>query len=321
MKMKSDRLHLRSSHRSGRPRRGAVLIVALLITAVLGIMVLSLGRSMRVELQAASNQSSAEQAMAVERGAEQYLMGLLASDNGSIQDLTEDQFTDISIGSGLFRVVRPQYDDDTLPVFGLVEENSKININKAGTTLLENIFQDDDTIDAITAWRNPNGPGDSYYQSLPNPYQCKQDPFETVEELLMVRNFTREMIWGDGTAPPLGQQTSVIGSPSSTDGTLSDTQISRGVYDLFTATTDTYPTVGPDGQTNLVQLTSQSGIRNLLRTEVSNGAASRLFRRAIPTTARRPTSLSFSRAASSATPTWTISPITSSRRQRNWPTA
>src|SRR5438045_3490922 len=176
--------------RPRRERRGAILIVALVITAVLCAMVLSLGSSMRVEVQAAGNRSAAAEASAVERGAEQYVLGLLVSGYGITQSFTEDQFQQVQVGDGTFWIVRPNYDDQSLPLWGLVDEASKININNTNNntrTMILNLLQDEDTATAIAGWRSGTASSDDeYYLSRPDspPYQAKHANYETVEELL-----------------------------------------------------------------------------------------------------------------------------------------
>jgi len=57
-------------------------------------------------------------------------------------------------------------------------------------------------IDSILDWRDDdtfhrlNGAEDDYYESLPHPYACKDGPFETVEELLLVRGVTPSLFYG-----------------------------------------------------------------------------------------------------------------------------
>ena len=259
-------------------RRGAVLIVALIVTAVLASMVLVLSRSMRVEVQAAGNQAAAAQALGAERAAEQYALGLLTTDMTTVQNLTDDQFQ-VHVGDqgsgATFLIVRPNYDDQTLPLYGLVEEGSKININSAGQSVLYNFVQDEDTLSAIQQWRTANGV-DSYYNSLPTPYQCKGAPFESVEELLMVRGITRQIMYGDGTAPPLGQRTNIL-SNTGANAVLSDSQLSRGVFDLLTIWS-AEPTSLPDG-TQRVQVTSSNTLRRLLQNLQNAGDAQPILRR------------------------------------------
>jgi len=59
--------------------------------------------------------------------------------------------------------------------------------------------------ESIVNWRSPasaasaEGASDSYYLSLPQPYNCKHSPFETVEELLLVEGVTTQFLYGDDT--------------------------------------------------------------------------------------------------------------------------
>jgi type II secretory pathway component PulK len=270
-------------------RSGAVLIVALVITAVLASMILVLNRSMRVEVQAAGNEDASAQADGVERAAEQYVLGLLTTDVSTVQNLSEDQFQ-VHVGNqgegGTFLVVRPNYDDQSLPLYGLVEEGSKININSAPQSMLYNFVQDEDTLSAIQQWRTANGV-DSYYNSLPNPYQCKGAPFESVEEMLMVRGITRQIMYGDGSAPALGTRTNILSSGGG-NAVLSDSQLSRGVFDLLTIWSDD-PTTLPDGTTRyridrynqlqqlLGQLSDTSRVQQIMRRINRNNLPTNLF--------------------------------------------
>src|SRR5207253_9087614 len=114
-----------------RRRRGTILIVTMLITFALAAMVLVLARSMRVEAMSAANMAASIQAANVEHGAEQYVSGLISTQPDQTTTMTEDQFAAIQVGDGYFWIVRPDYDDATLPAFGLVEESGKINLNSA----------------------------------------------------------------------------------------------------------------------------------------------------------------------------------------------
>ena len=104
---------------------------------------------------------------------------------------------DIPFGAGAFSVK-------------IENEAGKININKADQNLLRmmlNSFELDDKekdviVDSILDWRDNDdlrrlhGAEDEYYQSLPDPYRAKNDDFESVEELLLVRGITPEIYNG-----------------------------------------------------------------------------------------------------------------------------
>jgi general secretion pathway protein K len=89
-------------------------------------------------------------------------------------------------------------------------ERGKININEANEALLKIMLSGFDIdeqqkniiVDSIIDWRDDNnlyrlnGAEDDYYKSLPEPYECKDGDFDSVEELLMVRGITPEIFYG-----------------------------------------------------------------------------------------------------------------------------
>ena len=89
-------------------------------------------------------------------------------------------------------------------------ESGKININKATLGLLKILLNGFDLeeetqniiVDSIMDWRDKdklhrlNGAEDDYYNSLPEPYECKDGDFESLEELLLVRGVTPEIFHG-----------------------------------------------------------------------------------------------------------------------------
>jgi len=89
-------------------------------------------------------------------------------------------------------------------------ERGKININEANEALLKIMLSGFDIeeqqkniiVDSIMDWRDENnlhrlnGAEDDYYRSLPEPYECKDADFDSVQELLMVRGVTPEIFYG-----------------------------------------------------------------------------------------------------------------------------
>jgi len=55
-------------------------------------------------------------------------------------------------------------------------------------------------VDSILDWRDADdlhrlhGAEDAYYRSLPDPYRCKNAPFDSVDELVLVRGMRRELL-------------------------------------------------------------------------------------------------------------------------------
>lgn len=103
-------------------------------------------------------------------------------------------------------------------------ESGKVNINRADGQLLRIIFErlvpddhDKDVIvDSILDWRDAdqlhrlNGAEDDYYKQLPEPYECKDGDFDSIEELRLVRGITDAIFYGG-----LKDMVTVFGSDSS----------------------------------------------------------------------------------------------------------
>ena len=96
------------------------------------------------------------------------------------------------------------------------DERAKININSVPNDVLRCLLEkaagitDESTqntiIDSIDDWKDnddlfrPAGAEDDYYQDLSPPYHCKNGPFDTVEELLLIQGITREILFGGKTS-------------------------------------------------------------------------------------------------------------------------
>jgi general secretion pathway protein K len=98
-------------------------------------------------------------------------------------------------------------------------EAGKININLVSGMLLRKIITNlgvegeagDIVVDSLLDWRDPddlyrlNGAENDYYQSFPEPYECKNGNLDSIEELLLVRGVTPELFYGKkGTWPGEG---------------------------------------------------------------------------------------------------------------------
>lgn len=103
----------------------------------------------------------------------------------------------------------------------LVDESGKIDLNLAPEVILRNLLnsldlpgEDKDLlvntiVDSILDWKDPDdfhrlqGAESDYYQSLPNPYKAKNGNFDTVEELILVKGVTAEILYGNDQKPGL----------------------------------------------------------------------------------------------------------------------
>jgi general secretion pathway protein K len=91
--------------------------------------------------------------------------------------------------------------------YEIEDEESKININFAPREVIWNLLRELDVeiekrdiiADSILDWIDKNhehrinGAEDDYYESLTNPYEAKDAPFDSINELLLVRGITKEI--------------------------------------------------------------------------------------------------------------------------------
>jgi len=100
--------------------------------------------------------------------------------------------------------------DGALVEVKVFDESGRIDINKASRLDLQRILMaagvkgaDRDTIaDSIADWIDKNsfhrlnGAEDDYYKELPDHYEAKDGPLDTVDELLWIRGITPEIFYG-----------------------------------------------------------------------------------------------------------------------------
>lgn len=198
-----------------RRRRGVVFVVALWILTILSLLVVSHGRreslDTRIVRYALDRFTAREVARA---GMERVRWELVNDATPSVDAVGEPWsrhpsggFEHQAVGAGTFHVRTPVVGsgEGGEDVAGAVDENRKINLNTADPLLLRAMAPDlsDDTIAAIIDWRDGETPEDHgegeeaedlYYEQRGLPYGAKDAPFEVMEELLLVRGVTPELL-------------------------------------------------------------------------------------------------------------------------------
>lgn len=188
---------------------GIALLMVLWILTVLSVIVLTFSYMARTEtLSTISFKENLEEKFLAEAGIERGVAELFYRTHYKDQEIefegTEVWRTDGTVyvsqlGSGSYSV-------------SIVDDSGKVDINEASDVLLRNLFlsagieagETEIIVDSIIDWRDQddlhrlNGAENDYYQSLPNPYQAKNGKFNTVEELILVRGITYEILYGDG---------------------------------------------------------------------------------------------------------------------------
>ncbi len=74
----------------------------------------------------------------------------------------------------------------------------------SGHFVVEEQDEADELFDALADWldedddERDNGAEDGHYKSLAGPYACRNGPLQYLEELRLVKGFTKEIVYGDG---------------------------------------------------------------------------------------------------------------------------
>lgn len=219
--------------KSTRNEHGMALLFTLLITIILAVVVLEFNYLMRVHATLSGNLVDDVRAQAAARAgiekAKALLLNDLASDTkkGILADtLEEDWASEIKLENSawgadtvitdemgkldLNRLVkRSANETDIESVNSGVEENVK--------HLFELLDLDPGLVDCIIDWIDENdeeqsfGAENSYYQSLDPPIRCKNGPLDSIEELLLVKGFDAEILYGDEENPGLADFVTVAG--------------------------------------------------------------------------------------------------------------
>jgi len=188
---------------------GVALILVVWVIVVLTAIVGEFSFTMRTEINIARNFKEEEEAYQLAlAGIEKAKLELLLINKSEVMYLDEEDMLmfgveeekpsrKAEIGKGSFE-------------YKITDEDGKLNINTATESQLKVLFHDsgiditdiDIIVDSIFDWRDDNdlhrlnGAEEDYYKSLETPYSCKDGPFSTVEEMLLVQGITKDILYG-----------------------------------------------------------------------------------------------------------------------------
>ncbi len=227
-----------------RPFRtgGTVLIVTIWVVLVLAGLALVFARSMRVAAIVAANHVASLEAECVATGAAEHIMAKLASSSEESSDLMDSEpYEAMQIGESYFWVLRSNLEDDDKFDYGLTDEAGKINLNSASLEMLLRLpGMTAELAASIIDWRDEDseisagGAENEYYLLQSEPYNCKNAPFETVDEILLVKGASEELLYGEDT------NLNGVLDDNENDGDLSEPSDNRngrldtGFYDYVT---------------------------------------------------------------------------------------
>ncbi len=182
-----------------RKNKGLVIIAVLWMVVVLMVMVAILGRKSRLDMKVCMARTEAVRCKWACRAGIEKAMAVMNEDeteNDSLLDTWSDNpedFNDVVLEQCFFTV-------------RVIDEASKLNINTATKEQLLGLPEMVEEIaDAIIDWRDdddvPSGGGveSGYYESLTYGYMARNGPFRTIRELLLVKDVTEELFYGEDT--------------------------------------------------------------------------------------------------------------------------
>ncbi|KJU83711.1 general secretion pathway protein K [Candidatus Magnetobacterium bavaricum] len=177
---------------------------------VLWVMVMLIGLSLTLSYMARSE-------LRVSRGSKEYVAGELLAEGGINRAIVELYYRRIKPPedetrwqlNGSFRSVDV---GDGAAVVRVIPESAKVDLNLSNDIILKGLVNalgiDTDTqdiiVDSIRDWMDSDdltrlhGAESDYYKSQKHPYEAKNAPFDTIDELLMVRGITSEIFYGTG---------------------------------------------------------------------------------------------------------------------------
>ncbi len=202
---------MKRSHPSAGQALVPVVFVVMIVTAF-AVVLTGVGRR---ELRAASATVRHTRMYYVARGAITYAASQLqlASNGGvTFPELTQPPDTDANgwtqLGEGWYKL-------------DIVDTTARANINTlsaAGLSTLPGLSGDPSIGLAIVDWRDSDdvpgtqdgsiGAESEYYLALDTPYQPKNGPFDTVDELLLVRGITPTLLYGEPDTTGYGTSSS-----------------------------------------------------------------------------------------------------------------
>ncbi len=182
--------------------------MVLWVLTILTVMVFSFSYMARTETYAAlSFRQTVEKKFLAEAGVERGIAELFYMN-------ANKNITPVKPGDEVWRTDGRPYKiltDNGYYTVSITNEGGKLDINTTPELILRNLLLNlglnlddvDVIVDSVMDWKDPDdlhrlhGVESDYYMSLPNPYKAKNADFDTLEELLLVKGITPEILYGD----------------------------------------------------------------------------------------------------------------------------
>jgi general secretion pathway protein K len=215
--------------------KGVALILTITLIGLIVVMVLQFGKIIRTSLYETTNFTDGIRLEEIAKSGFNCALAVLYSDNNSIITLQDDWATMGQYSSNSASL----FDNDGAFQAEIVDLSGKIQINRLISQtgerkgeydehqkdLLKRLLSNapfnmesdkiNEITDSIKDWidedsdQGMHGAESSYYQSLDHPYSCRNGLLESIDELLMVKGITAELLYGTKEAPGLSNYLTV----------------------------------------------------------------------------------------------------------------
>lgn len=196
---------------------GVALILTIMVVSLIVTLTLEFNAAMRAELYEAANLKDGMVLSCITRSGFNYACAVLSEDDPTVDSQLEDWANAELLASNSASM----FDDGRFEV-RITDLSGKISINElvdaagnfdpAQKDLLTRFLSMEEfgldteevgnLVDAIKDWIDADdeatnfGAENSYYRTLERPYDCKNGPLDSLDELLLVRGFRGEIYYG-----------------------------------------------------------------------------------------------------------------------------
>lgn len=191
-----------------RDNKGIALVITLLVLTLLIVLILEFNSGMRVEARAAANFRDDIKAYYLAKSGVTFAIAVLEDD-----DETDQNYD--ALNENWAQKLPPIPFGDGFVTVEITDEDSRINVNKMSTgfgsvnsdnmralmgRFLKQFELEEDIANAIADWtdqddfeRMPGGAEDNYYGGLEDSYEAKNKPFDSLQELRLVKGMEGEI--------------------------------------------------------------------------------------------------------------------------------
>lgn len=216
----------RPGERKPARRRGVVLIAVLIVVVLLSLAAYQFGDLMLAEYKTSNSAHRNIQARAFADSGIHFAAAVLSNSDNITNILNGNPWNNPQVfrgksvsgdgDTGRFTLIAPPDPDDTSGTagnrYGVSDEGAKINLNAlmkidssgqlAHDMLMKLPNMTEEIANSIIDWMDPDsdartgGAENDYYSGLSPPYRCKNGPIDSIDELLLVKGVTSDLLYG-----------------------------------------------------------------------------------------------------------------------------